>query len=105
VSQIGREEVSGVPGIEHEIHRFVEHKPRLKKIKFRLKINSSHHLEQKYVSKMWGHLWFLNEMIKVMHAKNMKKSWERFGSYLLNSTANPAQFEWKCVDLALLFSR
>ena len=45
MSQIGREEVSGVPGIEHEIHRFVEHKPRLNKKKFRLKskLNSSHH--------------------------------------------------------------
>ena len=29
----------------------------------------------------------------------------RFGSYLLNSTANPAQFEWKWAGLAVLFSR
>ena len=28
-----------------------------------------------------------------------------FGSYLLNSTANPAQFEWKWGGLAVLFSR
>ena len=33
------------------------------------------------------------------------KSWEPFGSYLLNSTANPALFEWKWAGLAVLFSR
>ena len=31
--------------------------------------------------------------------------WVPFGSYLLNSTANPAQFEWKWAGLAVLFSR
>ena len=37
--------------------------------------------------------------------KIWKKSWEPFGSYLLNSTANSAQFEWKWAGLAVLFSR
>ena len=31
--------------------------------------------------------------------------WEQFASYLLNSTANAAQFEWKWAGLAVLFSR
>ena len=37
--------------------------------------------------------------------KNLKKSWVPFRSYLLNSTANPAQFECKWAGLAVLFSR
>jgi hypothetical protein len=41
-----------------------------------------------------------NENIKMK-----KKSWEPFRSYLLNSTAIPAQFEWKWAGLAVLFSR
>ena len=34
----------------------------------------------------------------------MKKSWEPFGRYLLNSKANQAQLEWKWAGLAVLFS-
>ena len=34
-----------------------------------------------------------------------KKSWEPFGSYLLNSTANPAHFHPNWAGLAVLFSR
>ena len=53
-------------------------------------------------------LWILKEIIKKnQYPENMKKkknSWEPFGSYLLNSTANP-QFEWKWAGLAVLFSR
>ena len=37
--------------------------------------------------------------------KIWKKSWVPFRSYLLNSTANPAQFECKWAGLAVLFSR
>ena len=40
-------------------------------------------------------LWVLNEIIKKIYPKNLKKMWEPFGSYLLNNTANPAQFECK----------
>ena len=41
-------------------------------------------------------LWVLNEMTKEIYPGNLKKKlWMPFGSYLLNSTANPAQFEWK----------
>ena len=50
-------------------------------------------------------LWVLNEIIKKYILKIWKKSWEPFGSYLLNSTANTAQFEWKWAGLAVLFSR
>ena len=35
----------------------------------------------------------------------MKKMWEPFGSYLLNSTANPAHFHPNWTGLAVLFSR
>ena len=34
-----------------------------------------------------------------------KKSWEPFGSCLLNSTANPTKLGWKWAGLAVLFSR
>ena len=38
-------------------------------------------------------LWVLNEIIQKKYPENMKKkSWEPFGSYLLNSTANPGHF-------------
>ena len=50
--------------------------------------------------------WVLNKIFFKNHTENMKKmSWEPFGSCLLNSTANPAQFRWKWVKLAVLFSR
>ena len=35
----------------------------------------------------------------------MKKSWEPFGSYQLNSTDNPAHFHSYWAGLALLFGR
>ena len=37
-------------------------------------------------------VWVLNEMIKKIYPDNLKKkkSWALFGSYLLNSTADPA---------------
>ena len=35
----------------------------------------------------------------------MKKLWEPFGNYLLNSTANPAHFHPNWAGLAVLFSR
>ena len=51
-------------------------------------------------------LWVLNEIIKNMYPENLKKNgWCRLGSYRLNSTANPAQFEWKWAGLAVLFRR
>ena len=50
-------------------------------------------------------LWVLNEIIKRIYLENLKKSWVPFGSYLLNRTANPAQFEWKWAGLAVLFNR
>ena len=40
-------------------------------------------------------LWVLNEILKKTYAENLKKMWVPFGSYLLNSTANSAQFAWK----------
>ena len=46
---------------------------------------------------------FLNNL--KIYAESMKKSWELFGSSLLNTTANPAQFRWKWAGLAVLFSR
>ena len=39
------------------------------------------------------------------YSENMKKLWEPFGSYQLNSAANPAQFHPKWAGLAVLFSR
>ena len=51
-------------------------------------------------------LWVLNEILKKTYPENLKKkSWVPFGSYLLASTANLAQFEWKWAGLAVLFSR
>ena len=40
-----------------------------------------------------------------INIKEKKNFWEPFRICLLNSTANPAQFEWKLAGLALLFSR
>ena len=48
---------------------------------------------------------FLMKSLKKLILKIWKKSWVPFRSYLLNSTANPAQFEWKWAGLAVLFSR
>ena len=50
-------------------------------------------------------LWVLNEILKKTYAENLKKLWVPFGSYLLNSTADSAQFKWKWAGLAVLFSR
>ena len=50
-------------------------------------------------------LWVLNEIIQKNILKIWKKSWEPFGSYLLNSTANPAHFQPNWAGLAVLFSR
>ena len=50
-------------------------------------------------------LWVLNEIIKKIYPENLKKMWELFGSYLLNSTANPAHFHSNWAGSALLFSR
>ena len=39
-------------------------------------------------------LWVRNEIVKKSYPeKKKKKSWVPFGSYLLNSTANPAHFQ------------
>ena len=46
-------------------------------------------------------LWVLNEMIKEIYPEHLKKN----RGCLLNSTTNPAQFEWKWAELAVLFSR
>ena len=48
---------------------------------------------------------FLMKSLKKPILKIWKKSWVPFGSYLLNSTADSAQFEWKWAGLAVLFSR
>ena len=48
-------------------------------------------------------LWVLNEILKKHILKIWKKSWVPFGSYLLDSTADSAQFEWKLAGLAVLF--
>ena len=50
-------------------------------------------------------LWVLNEIIQKNILKIWKKSWEPLGSYLLNSTANPAHFHPYWAGLAVLFSR
>ena len=57
---------------------------------------------------MRGHFWFVgfwwNHSKK--YPENMKKKlWEPFGSYLLNSTTNPAHFNPNWAGLAVLFSR
>ena len=56
--------------------------------------------------KCWGNcgLCVLIET-KMKYPKNMKKSWETFGSYLLNSKANPAHFHSNWAGLAVLFIR
>ena len=48
---------------------------------------------------------FLMKSLKKHMLKIWKKSWVPFGRYLLNSTADSAQFEWKWAGLAVLFSR
>ena len=48
---------------------------------------------------------FLMKSLKKHILKIWKKSWVPFGSYLLDSTADSAQFEWKWAGLAVLFSR
>ena len=48
---------------------------------------------------------FLMKSLKKKYPENMKKIWEPFGSYLLNSTANPAHFYPNWAGLAVLFSR
>ena len=51
-------------------------------------------------------LWVFNEILKKTYPENLKKNlWVPFGSYLLDSTADLAQFEWKWAGLAVLFSR
>ena len=50
-------------------------------------------------------LWVPNEIIFEKYAESIKKSWEPFGSCLLNSTANSANLEWKWAGLAMLISR
>ena len=48
---------------------------------------------------------FFMKSLKKHILKIWKKSWVLFGSYLLDSTADSAQFEWKWAGLAVLFSR
>jgi hypothetical protein len=53
---------------------------------------------------MWGAIVVCGFLLKLFQKnvlKIWKKSWEPFGSYLLNSTANPAQFEWKWAGLRI----
>ena len=50
-------------------------------------------------------VWVLNEIIEKRYPENLKKLWEPFGSYLLNSTANPAHFYSNWAGLAVLLSR
>ena len=50
-------------------------------------------------------LWVLIEIIKKKYPENMKKNHGScFGSYLPNSNANPAKYEWKWAGLPVLFS-
>ena len=49
--------------------------------------------------------WLLMKSNKKNILKIWKKSWELFGSYLLNSTAYPAHFHPNWAGLALLFNR
>ena len=48
---------------------------------------------------------FLMKSLNKNILKIWNKSWEPFGSYLLNSTANPAHFHPNWAGLAVLFSR
>ena len=48
---------------------------------------------------------FLMKSLKKHILKIWKKSWVPFGSYLLNSTANPAHFHSNWAESAVLFSR
>ena len=48
---------------------------------------------------------FLMKSLKKNILKISKKSWERFGSYLQNSTANPAHSHPNWAGLAVLFRR
>ena len=48
---------------------------------------------------------FFMKSFKKNILKIWKKSWEPFGSYLLNSTVNPAHFHPNWAGLAVLFSR
>ena len=48
---------------------------------------------------------FLMKSLKKHILKIWKKSWVPFGSYLLNSTANPAHFHSNWAELSVLFSR
>ena len=48
---------------------------------------------------------FLMKSLKKHILKIWKKSWVPFGSYLIDSTANPAHFHSNWAGLALLFSR
>ena len=50
-------------------------------------------------------LWVPNEKNLKRYENLKKKSWEPFGSYLLNSTANPAHFHPNLAGLAMLFRR
>ena len=51
-------------------------------------------------------LWVFNEILKKTYPENLKKKlWVPFGSYLLNSTANPAHFHSNWAESAVLFSR
>ena len=47
---------------------------------------------------------FLMKLLKKCILKIWKKLWMPFGSYLLNSTANPAHFHSNWAGLAVLFS-
>ena len=48
---------------------------------------------------------FLMKSLKKHILKIWKKLWVPFSCYLLDSTADSAQFEWKWAELAVLFSR
>ena len=48
---------------------------------------------------------FLMNLLKKKILKIWKKSWEPFGSYLINSSANSAHFHSNWAGLAVLFSR
>ena len=50
-------------------------------------------------------LWVLHEMMKKAYTENMKKIVGAVWELPVNSTANPAQFECKWAELAVLFSK